>query len=558
TSGVGGTTNSVTKRARTDRRLTEIKLSIASWENYRVTLDHNEPLGEAFALRLNGLYQNRSGWREGDEESRRGITLAATWKPFRNTEIRAEAETGEMERTVITTGIDDNLSGWNGTSTYNARISAAQPANGIARAGVRNATFTPSGGLVLVNYEGWATTQGGNASATVPAGGTLVVGNTANINNQSIIEQLNLPSNLYDRVVAGSKFTIPTRETSSFPHGKLFGVDNSDFTLSATQRIGDNLFFEVAGNVGSEDTKSDIGISRTMTKMAIDVNSVLPTGQPNPNYLQPYVQSTRFPYLQYRDKTNLRAALGYVLNDTRFGSFAFNVIGGQSNNKFDRNAWRYMLKTHADPRQWPSFANVYYRFYTNTDADRSMPQPDTWTYTDPITNTTTTVPAGLVRDYSNTSFNQVNETDYEYVQAAANAKLFKSRLHLLAAVRRDKYKTHQDSIVLQFDNPTNWNGYDRIFKPAAPADWANLTYRERDAAGNPTGDPIPADTRPRVSGVRDARYDNDRFRDDFSPPDTQGTVDTLTFGSVVHITKNLSVFANFAESFQPPSVALKI
>lgn len=558
TSGVGGTTNSVTKRARTDRQFSELKISVGSWDNYRATFDHNQPLGDKFALRFNALHLDREGWRDGDVESRSGATLALTWKPFRNTEIRAEAERGEMDRSIVTTGIDDNVSGWNGTSTFSARIAAANAAQGIARTGVRTAVFTPSSGMTLFNYEGWATTQGGNASATVPAGGTIVVGTTANINNQSMIEQVNLPANLYDLAVAGSNFTIPTRETSSFPHGKIFGVRNEDFTLSLTQRFGDNLFLEVAANKGSEDTNSDIGISRTMTKLGIDVNSVLPNGQPNPNFLEPYVQSTSFPYLQFRDKTNLRAALGYVLNDTRVGSFAFNVIAGQSNSQFDRNAWKYMLKTHADPRQWPSFANVFYRYYLNTDPDRSMPMPDSWTYVDPVTNTTTTVPAGLVRDYSNTSFNQVNETEYEYIQAAGNAKLFKNRLHLLGAVRRDKYKTHQDSIVLQFDNPADWDGFSRVFKPAAPADWSTLTYRERNAAGVQIGDPQPADTRPRVSNVRDARYANDRFRDDYSPPDTKGTVDTLTYGTVFHVTKNFSAFANFAESFQPPSVALKI
>ncbi|HRE83250.1 MAG TPA: TonB-dependent receptor [Opitutaceae bacterium] len=558
TSGVGGTTNSVTKRARTERRFSEVRVSAGSWDNYRATLDHNQPLGGKVALRVNALYLDRAGWRDGDFETRTGVTVAGTWSPFANTEIRAEFESGEMDRTIVTTSIDDNASGWNGSSVFSARIAGAQNAAGIARTAARTAVFTPSSGLQLVNYEGWATTQGGNAAVAVPAGGTLVVGPTANINNQSIVGQLNLPSDLYALAEGGSKFVKPSRTTSTFPHGDLFGVRNKEYTLSLTQRFGENLFIELAANTGTEDTNSDIGISRTMTKINIDVNSVLPNGQPNPNFLEPYVQSTSFPYLQLRDKTNLRGALGYVLNDTRLGSFAFNVIAGQSDNKFDRNAWRYMIKANPDPRQWPNFANIFYRFYLNTDANRSMPRPESWTYVDPVNNTTATVPAGLVRDYQNTSFNQVNETDYQYLQAAANGKFFKNRLHLLTAARRDKYKTHQESIVLQFDNPTNWNGYERFFKPTAPADWATLTYRERDAAGNPVGSPLPADTRPRISNQRDARYANDRFRDDYAPPDTQASVDTFTMGSVFHLTRHVSVFANYAESFQPPSIQLKL
>lgn len=557
-SGVGGTTNSITKRARTDRTFSEMRAAAGSWDNYRFTFDHNQRLTDSVALRFNALYQDRKGWRDGDVQTRKGATLAGTWKPFRNTEIRAEVESGQLARAVIVTAFVDNLSGWNGTSTYNARIAAAQNANGITRIGARRAVFTPTNGNLLLNYEGWATTQGGNAAVSVPAGGVLVVGGTANINNQAINEQVNLPANLYDRAVAGSNFEIPARTASAFPDGKIFQVDNDDYTLSLTQRVGDNFFVEVAANRGAEDTVSDIGITRSMSRINIDVNSVLPNGLPNPNFLEPYIESTSYPYLQLRERTNFRAALGYVRNQTRWGDFAFNMIAGQSTNKIDRNAFRYNLKSHADPRQWPSFAPVYYRYYMNTDTSRPVPRPDTWQYIDPITNTTTTVPAGLVRDYTNTSFNQVNETDYQYVQAAATAKLFKNRLNLVAAVRRDKYKTHQDSIVLQFDNPADWDGYTRVYKPAAPADWATLTYRERDASGNPIGGLLPAETRPRAGNLRDPRYASDRFQDDYSPPDLSDTVDTLTYGGVFHVTKHVSLFANFAQSFQPPSVALKI
>jgi outer membrane receptor protein involved in Fe transport len=560
TSGVGGTANSVTKTARTDRRFTELQFSYGPTDSKRFTLDHNQPLGKTAALRLNALYNDREGWRDGDIEKRKGATLAATWKVFRNTEIRAEAERGQSAKAVTTTNFDDNISGWDGKSVYTAIISGANNAAGISRQGARQAIFTPSNpDGTLLNYEGWAITQGGNASAAVPAGGVLVVGTTANITNNSINTQLNLPSNLYDLVTRNSNFRMPSRTASTFASQPNFIVDNYNYTLAVTQRLGDSFFAEIAGNYSKETTRGDIGISRSYTKVFLDVNSVLPDGRKNPNYLEPFAQGQAYPYFQTREGHNGRASLGYVLNGTRWGDFSFNAIAGITNTQFDRNAFRYNLKTNPDPRQWPSFAPVLFRYYLNTDHDRPMPMPATWTYIDPISKTTTTVPAGLVRDYTNTSFNQLNETDYKYVQAAGSAKIFKGRLNLLAAVRRDQYTTHQDSIVLQFDNPTNWNGYSRTLKPAAPSDWATLTYQTRDAKGNPIGAVLPAGTRPRLStGERDPLYANDRFQDDYSPPDTKDSVTTYSTGTVVHATKNVSVFANYAQSFAPPSVALKI
>ena len=559
TSGVGGTTNSVTKRARPESRATELRVSYGSWQNLRVTLDHNEPVGKNFGLRLNVLYGDREGWRDGDMERRKGATLAATWKVTRNLELRAEAEKGQSGKAVITTNFDDNISGWDGRSVYSAIIPAAINGAGIARQAARTAVFTPSGPAgTLVNYEGWAITQGGNAAAGVPAGGVMVVGTSANILNNSVNSQLNLPANLYALAIAGSNFRVPSREASTFASGPNFTVDNEDFTISATQRIGTRFFADLALNKGKEDTDGDIGISRSMSRIYLDVNSVLPAGGANPNYLEPFAQAQIYPYYQFRDKTNVRLALGYLLDRTRWGDFSFNAIGGTSTNKFDRNAFRYNLKTHADPRQWPTFAAVFYRYYLNTDRSRPMPTPAEWTYVDPITRTSTTVPAGEVRDYTNTSFNQINQTDYKYAQIAAVAKLFKNRLNLLGAVRRDTYKTNQESIVLQFDNPANWDGVTRNIKSPAPADWSDLTYRERDAAGNPFGATLRAETRPRVANVRDARYANDRFQDDYSPPDTEGNVTTATLGSVVHATRHISVFGNYAESFSPPSSTLKI
>ena len=559
TSGVGGTTNSVTKRARTERAETEVRLSYGSWANTRATLDHNQPLGKNFAVRINAVWHDREGWRDNEVERRKGVTLAATWKPLRNTELRFEAEKGRLEHSVITSNFDDNVSGWNGV-TYSALLPANNNPAGAVGYGANNAIITAAGGgTQVMNYQGWARTLGGNSAANTPAGGVTIVGTSANITNNSIIAQVNLPANLYDIAIRNSAFRIPNRTLSTFSDGPIFGLRHEDFTVSLTQRINDRLFAEAAVNRGREDLNSNTGISRGMSRIWIDINSVLPNGQPNPNFRQPYTEAISNPYLQPEEKTNARFALGYVLDRTRLGDFKFSLMGGTSHLRTDRNSFRYTLKRNADPRQWPTEFTVMYRYYLYTDKELPMPTPSSWTYVDPRTSTTATVPAGLVRDYTNDAFNLVSDRRYRYGQAATTAKLFRGRLDLVGAVRQDDYESRQESPVRQFDNPVDWDGYTRLLKPTAPADWAALTYRERTATGAPVGVPLPANTRPRLSsGARDPLYAADRFQDDYTSPDQTGRATTSSVGGVLHLTKMLSVFANYAESFRPPGTTLKI
>lgn len=561
--GTGGTINSVTKRARADTQISEVRTSYGSWDNFRTTIDFNRSINKTFGIRLNAVYQDRQGWQDNDMERRKGATLSATWKVAKNTEIRVEAEKGWMDRTVIVTTYRDQFSAWDGKTVYSVRGSPAANATGFSTLGL-GYIFTPSNGIDNVyNYQGWVFTRGGNTSNLFTAGGIPVVGTTANIADSPLNYTVNLPANLYDLAISGSNFRVPPRDYSLYPDGAIFGVDNQNYTISLTQRIGDNLFIEAAANMGGEDTRSDIGISRQMSRIYIDVNTLRPDGSVNPNFLEPYTESRSWPYFQTRDRENARLSVGYKMPKTRYGEFNFNMITGISNERFDRNAYLYVLKLNADPRRWPSEMPLLFRYYLNTDNERPLPRPDSWNAINPITNTTQTVAAGNVRDYQNAAFNQLNDSTYTYIQAAVNAKLLKGRLNLLLAARQDRYDTTQNSIVAQFDNPTDWDGQTRFFKPAAPSDWAALTYRQRNANGTPFGADLPADTRPRIgtglfSGQVDPLYANDRFRDDYSSPDQKGTVDTISTGAVYSVTKNISAFINYAESFTPPSIALKI
>lgn len=554
-SGYGSTPNIVSKRARPDERLSEIKVSYGSWENFRSTLDHNQPLGDKLALRFNALHLDRQGWQDRDFEKKDSVTLAGTWQPLKNTEVRFEAERGKKDKAAVASNFDDFISAWNGTSTFSARIAAAVPAAGIGRQATRTIVFTPTNGPdTVINYEGWARTEGGNLNATYPAGGQLVPGASANIRNTPILNRLNLPATLFDLAESGSNFRVPTREFTTTVDAPLYTEDYYNYTLSLTQQFGDHFFAEAAVNFAGLDKRGDIISSRGLTQVFIDVNRTLPNGQTNPNFLEPYSESRSYPHNRLGDARNGRLALAYVLDDTRFGDFRFNMLAGTSRSDDDQETWIYVLKDNADPRQWPTFNQVRFRYYLNTDDARPYDTADRdWTYVNPVTNTTQTVAGGLVREFGSATSNTEARTEYDYMQAAVDAKFFQRRLNLLGAVRRDSYSTLQRVGISQFDYPATWNGKELILKPDAPGDWTMLTYRQRDAGGNPVGPALPADIRPRLAtGFVDPRYATDRFQDDYNAPQIEGAISTFSTGAVFHVTDRFSLFANYAESFVPP------
>ena len=552
-SGYGSTANILSKRARTDKSFTQIRASYGSWENFRGTLDHNQRLSDNLAIRVNGLVLDREGWLDNDFEKRNAATVAMTWWPAKNTEIRVEAEIGNKEKAAVSAFVTDFLSAWDGVTTFDAPIARAVPAQGVQRQATRTTVFTPSAGNdTAVNYQGWARTEGGGLNASYPAGGVTYVGGSPQIRSRPIQFQQNLPSSLYDLAVGGSNFVVPDREFTAAVDGPLYSEDYDNLTIGLTQQIGDRIFIDLAGNFGNLDRQGDLMVHRGLVQTFIDINEKLPTGEANPNFLEPYTEARSYPNLRSGQNTNLRIAAAYVLDDTRWGDFQFNLLAGDSRSDEDQDSYRYVLKSHADPRQWPTFQEVRHRYYYNTDTSRPYDLSDrTWTYIDPVSGQTSSIEGGLVRDPTQT-MNQRADTDFTYVQLAANAKLLDGRLNLLAAVRSDRYETATQIAVSQYDNPLDWDGTTLYLLPNAPDDWSSLTYRQRDAGGNPFGAEIPAETRPRSGGVADPRYASDRFQDDYNTPSVKGTINTMSAGTVFHVTPSLSVFVNYAESFVPP------
>jgi len=97
--GGGGVINRVTKSADSEV-VRELGVELGSYDHRRFTADVNQPLGDTFAVRFNGLYQDSGSFRDEVEMERWGVNPTLTWRPAENLTARLSYEHFSDERTV--------------------------------------------------------------------------------------------------------------------------------------------------------------------------------------------------------------------------------------------------------------------------------------------------------------------------------------------------------------------------------------------------------------------------------------------------------------------------
>lgn len=568
---IGGVSSSTTKRAQTNRPAQSVQLSVGSWRNYRATIDVNQPLNQKFALRTAAVWGDSDGWRMKDFDRRKAAFLTATFKPFRQTEIRLEGEYGINSRQSGFTTLNDRLSGWNGTTTYNAVAAATTlPGNanalGVSRRGAGYYVYDPLARTqAIMNYQNDPITLPGGNSTTTPLGnfvqGTLPSFASA---GATFLHAVNLPANRFDRAVANSFFRPPSEEFTISPDAPILAQRFKDIQFTLNQRLG-NFYFEVAADLNRANSFINGEQNRSSADTYIDINRVRPDGSDNPNFLQAYGDGQLMRGFRTFDYNNVRGAAAYVFN-TRFGNFSFNTLGGINEGK-DTSDYRYLSVAQGnDHRIWgflstPATQNVRVRRYWN-HSSRPIPDPALGpiTYVDPNTRTSTSITPIWAIDISRRDTEAINTSNFKYLLGSMNAKFFKNRLVVLGALRYDSYNFRTRQQIDKGDYPLDWDGITRILRPSAPADYSTLTYRERTAAGAQVGPELEAAIRPRIApnGDRDPRYAADRFKDDFNPHPVKGSQITRSVGSVVHLTNWINPSFNFAETFNPPGGIVRI
>lgn len=584
---LGGGISSSTKRARLDRDFETVAFTAGSWDYYRSTLDVNRKLTSRLAVRANAVWQNRGGWLHGEFSKVKGVTVAASYRLSRKTDLRLEAEYTKTARTNPTIPMLDQVSGWDGVTVFDGPLSNAMLSSNATPGAVYGLTFNgepqgierygtdyvyiPGQGAIM-NWTNMARTRRGDSTNRVPIygngrwwtrnGSTLALpfGNASSgtttpntqengaNNGPTILNSIWLPGDRFDRVIAGSKFRIPDKRFTNMPDYPLFTQRTRDVNFGLSHRFTDMLHFEFLGDYNRVHNKVVNNINGFRTTV-IDLNRNLPDGTPNPHFLDAYGQGQERIKDFYIDNGAVRAALAYVRDFGRWGNYTFNLSGSLVARKTDGRQAVASVALAADPRQWQG-QSISIRHYWNNPDRTFLPENGLPTTlfnrvvaadgTTASTSTTTIKPHYVLNSWDDTS-DQTTSGIF-----AVAGRWFQGKLVGTAGVRSDSF-TRERRLGLRLGslpNDPNWDGYvldDRYWRQKAPADWATLTYVPIDAAGNPTAKtPIAANTRPTIAGTNgvnapDPRYASYRFKDDYNDPERSGQGLSNTVGLTYHV-----------------------
>jgi hypothetical protein len=237
-------------------------------------------------VRASAVWGDSSGWRLKDFDKRKAAFLTATFKPYRNTEIRVEGEYGNNSRQSGFTTLDDRLSGWDGKTIFNAPAGATTlPANanalGVGRRGANYYVYDPfSGANAIMNYQNDPVTLPGGNSTTTPLAG-FVQGSLPSFASAgaTFLHAVNIPGNRFGTAIANSFFRPPSEEFTISPDAPILSQRFKDLQFTVNQRLG-NFYFEVAADLNRSRVKINGEQNRSSNDTYIDINQVLPNGAP--------------------------------------------------------------------------------------------------------------------------------------------------------------------------------------------------------------------------------------------------------------------------------------
>ena len=580
--GQAGTQNSITKQALLTRTIREVQVRYGSFERFRFTADFNQPLNDKVAIRTNVMFDKGNTWRESEYSRKKGVQFAATYQVTPKLTIRGDLEFMKSEALTMT-NMKDQTSAWDGRTIYPSSL----PLTGAGAPST--ATLAPQG-LVRMTTMRWAiypdATWGGqalnfqNEYRTKGAAHSTTAANTNwlngkpirtvgySLNNQAVNDLLGTsPAARWSNALSGSPFfRIPRREENALWDNLYPTWNEQDLsqTLTFNYRPSDHFFFEVAGNVNRSYVIGRQTNRRGLNEERIDVARLLPNGQTNPFFLHPY--SEYMDYNNDRKNTfqNVRFQAVYT-RDSRFGKLQLAGLAGATNHKQVSRGSSLLLPLSSiapDARTWVdnlelSEYGLYSRQYL------TQKSPDYWPNTtklrpvtayNPINGVTQVVTPTWMYDTKREDNNVNNIRKYQFLQTAANVDLFKNRLVLIGAFRRDFASLSANRVLQPGSYAPGWDGTTIEFRKAPPADYFAMTYIPKNSAGQAIGPAAVADVRPRVNvanaQVPAPQYANDRFRDDYDAPKISPIVNTTTYGGVFNVTKTIGLYANFGNNYE--------
>lgn len=279
--GPGGRQGSSSKRPRFNNTATTVSTQADNWNGYRGTLDYNKGW-DRFAVRFNAMTQNAPGYQTAMNKFKNAATIAVSVKATKNTTITAEYErTAEWNNLWSITNGDQQLS-WDSTTVNldNSLLFATTAAPlgdntalnnvGLDRLG---AALNNVSNVFIYNFATGSMLDYGNQYRTRngPFGGNMRIPYNGNPHVLAIPSRRRPIASIDPKFSAAAKNNFADR-------------DYNTRTITIEHRIG-NLFLR-AGAVKNDLDNNTIWSNTSPNAYTIDVNRLLPNGQPNPRFLQ--------------------------------------------------------------------------------------------------------------------------------------------------------------------------------------------------------------------------------------------------------------------------------
>ncbi|MGH7958502.1 MAG: hypothetical protein ACREH8_16035, partial [Opitutaceae bacterium] len=435
----------------------------------------NQRLGKKASARVNGLFQRNKDWRDGIDQDREAIHLAARYRLTEKTELRAETEWSNEVRLTYAITHGDHSSYWSGR-TADTIDAGAIPAAERAAAGVALATTRPSYFVVIpglpqaARYLDWK-----NSFWTLGTGAALMDTPRADIPNAP---------------------RLPSKEFTLQPPDGTASENYNATTVWLDHRFTPNL--EAQFSYFYFDDRREAKTTELFNARRVDVNRLLPNGQVNPKFGVPFSEAAVGLQPQERTVNEVRALATARLETDRARldlKQRFTVAGGRRWFNHDlRSFFQRWVNNPAttDISQEVNFTR--YRLYW--DEPRRYP-----------VMALPNIP-GVDIQYRQVFFNQHNDDVLDYAQLVSNTTLWNERISLLGGVRYDAFDRNTNTAnqtptgalftsppTIQTGHATTYSG-GAVAYPLASQKWLGLffNYSENFApppAGLPRFDGTP-------------------------------------------------------------------
>lgn len=306
---LGGTLSTYTKVPRLDRAFFSPAVIVDDNHSRRFEADYNLPVTKQFGVRINALYDDHFGWREGDVLEKRAVDLALLYKFNANTSVRLELEGARNEQLLTSSNIGDKVSGWDGT-TASATWGAA-PTGGARTAPIQNAG---AWGDWLTSFWVYAPSLPGNQALQRWAGGYASTNALTDIGTALNFapyrgwypDQIKLPG----ETTYQSTARLPIRPSREWTYGHgIATTDYEDLTAFFDHRFSPKLdlqlgYYRFNHEQVAKDYEGSAGA-------AVDINRQLPDGTANPNFGKSFADFFLSRQTQKRTVDEVRAQLNF-------------------------------------------------------------------------------------------------------------------------------------------------------------------------------------------------------------------------------------------------------